>query len=162
MSFEVPPGPIKRSRRPILVPPLIAIVVVATALIAGPPPVPGPSEQARVAPTAPPLAATLIDCQDRRQFVCRETVRAAQVALGSDYPAIASATAWRSLICGDTLDCPPAMLTRSRPAGSVVFTFADMSVAWVNVVWVDVSSRRFEDGTERLRAYVVRWFAADS
>jgi hypothetical protein len=44
----------------------------------------------------------------------------------------------------------------------VVFTFADMSVAWVNVVWVDVSSRRFEDGTERLRAYVVRWFAADS
>jgi hypothetical protein len=158
MSYEVPAGPIRRSRRSILVPPLLAAAVVAAALIAGPSPIPRPPEPASPPPTAAPVAAGATDCRELRAIVCRDTVRAAQLALGADYPTIASATAWRSLICGDTLDCPPAMLARSRPAGSVVFTFADTSVAWVNVVWVDVSSRRFEDGTEHLAAFVVRWF----
>jgi hypothetical protein len=162
MSYEVPAGPIRRSRRPIVVPPLIALAVLAVALIAGPPSVPRPSPSGGPAPTAEstpaPLVAGVTDCGELRALVCRDAVRAAQLALGSDYPAIELATAWRSLICGDNLDCPPSMLAHARPAGSVVFTFADTSSAWVNLVWTDVSSRRFEDGTEHLTAFVVRWF----
>lgn len=156
MSYEVPAGPIRRSRRTILVPPLIAFAVVAAAVIAGPPPAPTPTPPVTPPPTAAPVAAEVTECQELRVRACREAVRAAQLALGSDYPPIESATAWRSLICGDNLDCPPSRLTRARPAGSVVFTFADKSKAWVNVLWLDVSSRRFEDGTERLTGFVVR------
>jgi hypothetical protein len=89
-------------------------------------------------------------------------VRVAQLSLDWGYSPITSATVWRSLICGNDSDCPPGMLDGSRPAGSVVFTFIDRSVAWVNVLWLDVSSRRFEDGTERLTAYVVRAFGPES
>jgi hypothetical protein len=162
MSLEVPTRPIRRSRRPILVPPLIALAVVAAALIAGPAPAPGPSPLASPAPTEAPVAAGLTDCRDLRAVPCRDTVRAAQLALDSGYPPITSATASRSLICGNDFDCPRGMLDRARPAGSVIFRFADESIAWVNVLWLDVSSLRFEDGTERLAGYVVRWFGADA
>ncbi|MEX2011658.1 MAG: hypothetical protein WEF51_05435 [Chloroflexota bacterium] len=89
-------------------------------------------------------------------------VRVAQRALDWTYPPITSATVWRSLICGNDSDCPRGLLDRARPAGSVVFTFVDGSVGWVNVLWLDVSSRRFEDGTERLDAYVVRAFGPET
>lgn len=89
-------------------------------------------------------------------------VRVAQLALDWSYSPIASATAWRSLICGNDSDCPQGTLDGARPAGSIVFTFVDGSVAWVNVLWLDVSSRRFEDGTERLDAYVVRAFGPET
>lgn len=159
MTYEVPTRPIRRSRRPILIPPIVALAVVAAALIAGPPPGPGPSlESPAPAPTAQVLSADLTDCNELRTFPCRDVVRVAQLALDWTYSPITSATAWRSLICGDDSDCPRGILDRARPAGSVVFTFVDGSVAWVNVLWLDVSSRRFEDGTERLDAYVVRWF----
>lgn len=161
MSYEVPTGPIRRSRRPILVPPLIAIAVVAAALVAGPPRIPVPVPGASPVPTAAPLAASLTDCNELR-FACRETMRVAQLALDWSHPPIASATAWRSLICGNDSDCPRGMLDGARPAGSVVFTFVDGGVAWVNVLWLDVSSRRFEDGTEKLTAYVVRAFAPET
>jgi hypothetical protein len=158
MEYEVPTGPIRRSRRPILVPPLLALAVVAAALIAAPPQVSGPRPVESPAPTTTPLAASLADCHGLRAPTCRDTVRVAQLALGPGYPPIAASSAWRSLICGNDFDCPRGMLARARPAGSVVFTFVDGSVAWVNVLWLDVSSRRFEDGTERLTAYVVRSF----
>lgn len=89
-------------------------------------------------------------------------VRVAQRALDWTYSPITSATVWRSLICGNDSDCPRGLLDRARPAGSVVFTFVDGSVGWVNVLWLDVSSRRFEDGTERLDAYVVRAFGPET
>jgi hypothetical protein len=162
MSYEVQPRPLRRSRRPILVPPLIAIVVVAAAVIAGPTSVPGPPPLDSPAPTAAPVAAALTDCRELRAIPCRDTVRAAQLALDSGYPPITSATASRSLICGNDFDCPRGMLDRARPAGSVIFRFTDESVAWVNVLWLDVSSRRFEDGTERLAGFVVRWFGPET
>jgi len=163
MSYEVPTGPIRRSRRPILIPPLIALAVIAAAVIGGPPPDPGPlPETSRPATTAPVLSAELTDCNELRPYPCRDVVRVAQLALERNESAIASATAWRSLICGNDSDCPRGILDRARPAGSVVFTFVDGSVAWVNVLWLDVSSRRFEDGTERLNAYVVRAFGPET
>jgi hypothetical protein len=162
MSYEVPTGPIRRSRRPILVPPLIAVAVVVSALLAGPGPASfrAPAASSPAPATAAPLDSALTSCRELRPVVCRETIRAAQLVLEPGFAPIASATAWRSLVCGDDSDCPRGMLDGARPAGSVVFTFVDGSSAAVNVLWVDVSSRRFEDGTELLRAYVVRWFAA--
>lgn len=163
MSYEVPTGPIRRSRRPILVPPLIAVAIVVAALLAGPGPASLPVPIDSPAPaTATPLDSALTSCRELRPVACRDTIRAAQLAIEPGVAPIASATAWRSLMCGDDFDCPRGTLDGARPAGSVVFTFSDGSSAAVNVLWVDVSSRRFEDGTERLRAYVVRWFAADS
>jgi hypothetical protein len=164
MSYEIPTAPIPRSRRPLLVPPLIAIAVVVAALIAGPPPVPGPppNSPAPSVPASPAPLTAATSCGDVRAFTCRATVRAAQLALETGFPPIASATAWRSLICGNDSDCPLGMLERARPAGSVVFTFIAGSVAGVNVLWLDVSSRRFEDGTELLSARVVRWYSPDS
>ena len=162
MSYEVPTRPIRRSGPPIL-PPLIVLAVVAAALIAGPPPVPGPVPERPVpAPTATVLSAALTDCNELRVLPCRDVVRIAQLALDWPYSPIASAKAWRSLICGNDSDCPRGTLEGARPAGSVVFTFVDGGVAWVNVLWLDVSSRRFEDGTERLDAYVVRAFGPES
>jgi hypothetical protein len=163
MSYEVPTRPIRRSRRPILIPPLVALAVVAIALFARPTPVPVPPlESPAPAPTVPPLSAALTDCNELRSFPCHDMVRVAQLALDWSYSPITSATAWRSLICGNDSDCPPGMLDEARPAGSVVFTFIDGSVAWVNLLWLDVSSRRFEDGTERLRAYVIRAFGPET
>ena len=156
MSYEVPTRPIRRSRRPILIPPLIALTVVAMAVMAGPAPAPVPPLEVSPVPTAPPVSAGITECNELRAFPCRDMVRVAQHALDPKYAPITSAKAWRSLICGNDSDCPPGMLDRARPAGSVVFTFVDGSVAWVNVLWLDVSSRRFEDGTERLDAYLVR------
>lgn len=163
MSYEAPVGRIPRSRRPVLVPPLIAVAVVLAALLAGPGPAPLSAPAASPAPaTAAPLDSAMTSCRELRPVACRATIRAAQLALEPGFAPIASATAWRSLVCGDDFDCPRGTLDGARPAGSVVFTFVDGSSASVNVLWVDVSSRRFEDGTERLRAYVVRWFAAGS
>jgi hypothetical protein len=163
MSYEVPPGPIRRSRRPILVPPLIGVAVVVAAWLSGPMParLSAPAETPAPA-TAAPLDSALTSCPELRPLACRDTIRAAQLVLEPGFAPIASATAWRSLMCGDDFDCPRGTLDGARPAGSVVFTFTDGTSAAVNVLWVDVSSRRFEDGTERLRAYVVRWFAAGS
>jgi hypothetical protein len=158
MSYEVPTRPIRRSRRPILIPPFIALAVVAAAILARPASAPGPVPRDSPAPTAAPVAVGLTWCRDLRAIPCRDTVRAAQLALDSGYPPITSATASQSLICGNDFDCPRGMLDRARPAGSVIFRFTDESVAWVNVLWRDVSSRRFEDGTERLAGFVVRWF----
>jgi hypothetical protein len=162
MTYEVPTRPIRRSRRPILIPPLIALAVVAAALVAGPPRISGPPVGPSPAPTVAMLSAALTDCNELRTFPCRDIVRVAQLALDWTYSPIQSATVWRSLICGNDSDCPRGILDRARPAGSVVFTFVDGSVAWVNVLWLDVSSRRFEDGTERLDAYVVRAFGPES
>jgi hypothetical protein len=161
MSYEVQTRPIRRSRRPILIPPLIALAVVGAALIAGPPPLSAPPlESPAPAPTA--LPAALTDCNELRAYPCRDIVRIAQLALDSTESPIVSATAWRSLICGNDSDCPRGILRRARPAGSVVFRYVDGSVAWVNVLWLEVSSRRFEDGTERLDAYVVRAFGPET
>jgi hypothetical protein len=154
MAFEVALRSLGRSRRPIVVPPLIAAAVIAIAILGGRP---GPAPPPAVSPQ-PPVLADVTECVDVRPVTCRQAAEVAAVALGVGHPTIASAKVWRSLLCGDTLDCSPTLLLRTRPAGSVVFTFDDRTVAWVNLVWVDVSSRRFEDGTERLTAFVVRWF----
>ena len=78
MTYEVELRPIPRSRRPLVIPPLIAIAVVAAALIAGPTPDVNPSPtDGPVATDPPPLDATLTACRALRPLPCRDTVRAA-------------------------------------------------------------------------------------
>ncbi len=53
-----------------------------------------------------------------------------------DAPLVTKVTVYRSLLCRDDMDCPPARLASSRaPSGSVIVGFADGGPdAWVDVV----------------------------
>jgi hypothetical protein len=92
-------------------------------------------------------------CHDVAVATCHGAVNAAVGALPADLPRIASADVWTSLVCGDTLDCPPARLRDARPVASVALAFADEGpAAWVNVV-----ARRDGGSADRLSAWLVRW-----
>ena len=79
--------------------------------------------------------------------------KAAIRALPDDAPAVLAATVWRSLLCGDTFDCPPAYLDGSTPLGSVTVRFADGSPqAAINVV-----DGRPGPISRAPRAWIVRW-----
>jgi len=92
-------------------------------------------------------------CRDVEPSTCQLMARAAIRVLPDDAPAVLAATVWRSLLCGDTFDCPPAYLAGSTPLGSVTVRFADGSPqAAINVV----------DGhpgpiSRAPRAWIVRW-----
>ena len=84
---------------------------------------------------------------------CHRLVRAALRVLPADLPDVRDAGVWRSLVCNDTFDCPPAYLRDSPPAGSVILRFVDRSPgAAVNVVdWRYGSAIRLG-----LRAWIAR------
>ena len=71
---------------------------------------------------------------------------------------VVSATVWRSMACGDTLDCPPYRLAGTRSVGSVVLEFADGGPrAWINVVGPP-STRELDGGPGGgLQAWLARW-----
>ena len=108
------------------------------------------------APHTPTLARTIpadLNCRDVDRGTCQRMARAAIRALPGDGPAIRAATVWRSLLCGDTFDCPPAYLAGSTPLGSVTVRFADGSPqAALNVV--DGRSGPIKRAP---RAWIVRW-----
>lgn len=82
----------------------------------------------------PGLPADL-DCRDLAPAACRRVATAALAALPADLPPVRSATAWRSLVCGDATDCPSRQLARAFPLGSVIVAFVDGSPpAAINVV----------------------------
>ena len=94
-----------------------------------------------------------LNCRDVDRGTCRRMARAAILALPGDPPVIRAATIWRSLLCGDRFDCPPAYLDGSRPLGSVTVRFADGSPqAALNVV--DGRSGPIKRAP---RAWIVRW-----
>lgn len=105
---------------------------------------------------APALARTIpaeLNCRDVDRGTCQRMARAAIRALPDDAPEVLTATVWRSLLCGDTFDCPPAYLDGSTPLGSVTVRFADGSPqAAVNVV--DGRSGPIKRAP---RAWIVRW-----
>ena len=94
-----------------------------------------------------------IACHDVDRGECERVVRAALRVLPADLPDVAAAAVWRSLVCNDTFDCPPAYLRDSDPIGSVIVRFADDSPAVsVNVVdWRYGSAIRLG-----LRAWIAR------
>jgi hypothetical protein len=158
MSFEVPPSPVHatRMRWPALVFAVGLIVVVAAGVATQPPaPAPTPSAVALAAtptstrpvgllvtPSAAPRTATprtlpsQVDCRQLDTSTCRGMAQAALDVLPGDAPPVSKVTVYRSLLCRDDLDCPPARLASSgAPSGSVVIGFADEGPdAWVDVV----------------------------
>jgi hypothetical protein len=88
---------------------------------------------------------------------CSAAVDAARDAV-SDVPyRIVSMRTWPTLICGDDLDCPLPVLRRTTPLGSVVVTFEDRGIAWINVFRQQSSPQAIESH-EIILARVVRWF----
>ncbi|HEX5014464.1 MAG TPA: hypothetical protein VFV72_09935 [Candidatus Limnocylindrales bacterium] len=77
---------------------------------------------------------TAIDCHDVAASDCHRIVRAALRILPDETPDVAGADVWRSLVCGDTFDCPPDFLRNSAPMGSVILKFDDEPGVAVNVV----------------------------
>ncbi len=153
MSFEVAPSPVRatRLRWPALAIVTGLIVVVVAAVSTQPPaPTPTPSAVALAAtptptPSAPPspvptaAARALprqLDCRQLDASSCRAIAQVALDVLPGDAPPITKVTVYRSLLCRDDMDCPPARLASSgAPSGSVILGFADGGPdAWVDVV----------------------------
>ena len=81
-------------------------------------------------------------------------VAAALSALPEDAPEVTAAGAWKALLCGSTIDCPPARLRAATPRGSVVISFVDHGPdAWLNVIEVPAAGS-WPATTE---AWIVRW-----
>ncbi len=148
MDYEVAPRAIGGRRRRVVGPLLVGLVVVSVAAL-------GALREA-VEGSDPPPSHSLparperVDCAELGEADCTAALAAAQALLGTTDAPIVSVAADPSLLCGDDLDCPRAFLAGSRPVGSLVLTFDDGVVAWVNVV--------ADDGTYSAR--VVRWFGA--
>jgi len=77
---------------------------------------------------------TAIECNDVAPADCHRIVRAALRILPDELPDVRGADVWRSLVCGDTFDCPPDFLRDSDPMGSVILAFDGGPGVAVNVV----------------------------
>lgn len=161
MAFDVAPEPVRRSGRRL---PAIVVVGLGTGLVAiavatasppaegdgvapttatGPPAAIAPESPRRgstspgPAGTRPAAGARLpgaIECHDLEAGPCLAVARATVAVLPRD-DAVARIDAWSSILCRDTLDCPPRRLVGAEPIGSAVVAFADGGPsAWVNVV----------------------------
>jgi hypothetical protein len=169
-SYEVVgrrPGP---RRRVILLPFLIATGVLAAGFLGdgllGRAPASVTSVTSVSLPVAPavesvPAPPRVVDCGRMLAFECPAAVLVAREALGGADVSIDSARAWPTLLCGDDLDCPRALLARADPVGSVTFALSDGRVVWVNVLREPAPTRLNETG-ERLVAQVIRWFTPDT
>jgi hypothetical protein len=170
MPFEVPVGEVEPSRRRVA--PAVAAVAVLLAVVAGIAVVGrGPADAARTAGTAP--ASTLpselatparspvplmLRCVDVDPATCARMARIAIEALPSGLPAAIEAAVWKSMLCGDTPDCPPGFLDGGPPLGSVILRFEDGSPgAAVNIVDGQRGPIRRSP-----KAWVVYWLPADS
>ena len=161
MRYEVPIGAVGggRGRRDVpavLVGACLVVAVSALAAVAAPvaPGSESPSRSPSMARAAPasrsptgPSAATgppsrpprplpdELECGGLAPAACRRVVAAALAALPADAPPVVAASAWDSIVCGDTFDCPTRRLDRAHPLGSVAVSFAGGSPgAVVNVV----------------------------
>jgi hypothetical protein len=172
MEFEVAPAVVDASparRRRGVAAVLIGFgAVVGIALTTVGPPRAGQAETVRAepspslaiargaesdGPTFPRTIPAELHCRDVDRGTCQRMATAALRALPDDAPAVLAATVWRSLLCGDTFDCPPAYLDGSTPLGSVTVRFADGSPqAAINVV-----DGRPGPIQRAPRAWIVRW-----
>jgi hypothetical protein len=75
-----------------------------------------------------------LDCHDLARPDCESAIRTALLLLEPTDGAVVEAGAWKSLLCSNSLDCPPTLLAASSPVGSVVLRFASGDDAWINVM----------------------------
>ena len=113
-------------------------------------PAPFPSTRGRRLPAN-------LECHAVSDAICDAVATASLAILPADAPAVLGIDAWASILCGDSLDCPPQRLAASEPLGSAVVTFAGGGAqAWVNVV--EPSPGTAGDGSaDGPTAWIVRW-----
>jgi len=100
-------------------------------------------------PSAQPAA---VHCHDLAAGPCGRVAAAAVDVMGPGAP-VQSIDVWRSLLCGDDLDCPPGRLAGLRPLGSAVVVLGDAEPAG----WVNVGERLAVRGAEpALVAWLIR------
>jgi hypothetical protein len=147
MTFDVPVSSVgRRQQRAPLVAAGAALLLVAGAalLTSGSAAVstrPVAGDRATIAPVRPsgqfrvvtvgasvditPELPESIDCPDLDRRLCLRVARAALLALPPDAAVIRDMTVWKSLLCGDELECPHHYLDGSMPLGSAVIRFSD-------------------------------------
>jgi hypothetical protein len=104
---------------------------------------------------ARPLPAALW-CHALDPSTCRTVARAALDVLPSGTPRVKAVSAWPTLLCGDSLDCPSTYLAHADPVGSAVVDFADGSrSAWINVARRVIGAKRVADVVS-LEAWIIR------
>jgi hypothetical protein len=159
-TYEAAPRKIASSRRLVAVPLLFGAVVVSAG-IAGSlmPRRAEPTPTPRVAPSinVPLVATGGVDCGRVSRFDCVTVADAARDALRDVPFRIVSIQMWPTLICGDDLDCPRAMLERADPIGSAAVTFEDRGVAWIDV-FRRFAPNRLDETRQLIEARVVRFF----
>ena len=126
--------------------------IAAPTTAAGAPaaPAPFPSTRGRRLPAN-------LECHAVSDAICDAVATASLAILPADAPPVQGIDAWASILCGDSLDCPPQRLAMSEPLGSAVVTFAGGGAqAWVNVVEPSPGTPGSEpaDGPT---AWIVRW-----
>jgi hypothetical protein len=141
---------------------LVTVVVLAIATGGTPPrrqvaaatrEAPGVASSATAGSTVPRAVPTALTCRDLDVATCRRMAKAALLALPDDAPEAIDATAWRSLLCNSSFDCPPSYIDGAVPLGSVIIRFADRGPrAAINVV-----EGRSGPIHRAARAWVVRW-----
>ncbi len=176
--YRVEPHRIRRSRWPLVIPFAIGALVVGLAALGGlgsrpavaPSAPPTDVAEASPLPTRPPLAVEgrssaqltppdRVTCGALDAGRCRTILAAAEDALGPDVPKVAAAQVFDSIVCGDTLDCPPSLLAVAARYGSVGFTFGDGERVLVNVV-ERVTPPGSLDAAAPIVAWIVRSWAA--
>ncbi len=84
-------------------------------------------------PADPSSRPVTVRCHDLDAGSCHRVAAAALDVMGPDAP-VESIDAWRSLLCGDDLDCPAGRLAGLRPLGSAVVSLGDDERdGWINV-----------------------------
>jgi len=157
MAFEVRPTAVRggHPRAGIALAAAIGLVVVVGALVTRQPVPARPSTLTEADIAALRLPARL-DCHDLARRDCEVATRAALALFAPADGEVTSAGAWKSLLCSNTLDCPPSRLTAdATPVGSVIVTFATGPAAWINVMAYPSTSGN-APGTAA-DAWVVRW-----
>jgi hypothetical protein len=161
MQYQASGRASSRRRWPLVVPPLLALALVAAGL-AGRAGEQAPADEATNPEAARAPIVRWIECGGVANAECGAAVAAARRALDDPIPTVHTATVSPSLICGDDLDCPRWFLHGSRSVGSVVLTFADSPLeAWVNVVEPDpepAQSGLVEQPPGQFLGRVIRWF----
>ncbi len=157
MDYRIEPTRLgRRSGRAVLISAATVVIglgVIVAGLAFLRPATPAPSlAEATIAPTARPTPSPTprppITCHDLEPARCTEVAEAALAAIDDpSLPIVRGVEVWATLVCGDTLDCPPSRLGKRSVAGSAIVGLADDVSLWVNVT---------DAGRGMLDAWVVR------
>jgi hypothetical protein len=161
-TYEAAPRRINESRRGV-VPSLFAGILVVIAGLAGSlvSRSAGPSADTSTVVGSLPsvsrvrvsdaLAPPLIDCGGLHKPECNDAIEAARNVLGDVPYSVVDIRVWAVTVCNMYGDCPQFVPPTADAVGTVVMTFEDRAIAWINVSYV------LNDRSDGMHAKVMRW-----